>query len=78
MWNGPLGFYEEGFTAGSRDLLGLIAGSRAMSIIGGGDTVALINEMGSIEQFTFVSTGGGAMLEYLANETLPGIDVLRA
>ena len=78
VWNGPLGFYEEGFTEGSRELLGLIAGSRAMSIIGGGDTVALINEMGALEKFSFVSTGGGAMLDYLANETLPGIEALEA
>ena len=77
VWNGPLGFYEEGFTEGTRELLGLIAGSRATSIIGGGDTVALINEMGAIEKFSFVSTGGGAMLDYLANETLPGIEALQ-
>ncbi len=77
VWNGPLGFYEEGFTEGSRDLLGLIAGARATSIIGGGDTVALINTMGSLDRFSFVSTGGGAMLEYLANETLPGIEALK-
>ncbi len=73
VWNGPLGFYEEGFTAASRELLGLIAGSRATSIIGGGDTVALVNEMGAAGQFSFVSTGGGAMLDFLANETLPGL-----
>lgn len=77
VWNGPLGFYEEGFTEGTRELLDLIAGSRAESIIGGGDTVALINEMGAIEKFSFVSTGGGAMLDYLANETLPGIEALQ-
>ena len=59
VWNGPLGFYEEGFTEGSRELLGLIAGSRAMSIIGGGDTVALINEIGALDKFSFVSTGTG-------------------
>ena len=77
VWNGPLGFYEEGFTEGTRELLDLIAGSRATSIIGGGDTVALINEMGAIGKFSFVSTGGGAMLDYLANETLPGIEALQ-
>lgn len=76
VWNGPLGYYEKGFTDGTRELLGLIAGSSAMSIIGGGDTVALIDEMGAHDQFTFVSTGGGAMLDYLANETLPGIEAL--
>jgi phosphoglycerate kinase len=77
VWNGPLGFYEEGFTEGTRELLDLIAGSRATSIIGGGDTVALINEMGAIGKFSFVSTGGGAMLDFLANETLPGIEALQ-
>lgn len=76
VWNGPLGFYEEGFTDGTKELLDLIAGSRATSIIGGGDTVALINELGMIDKFSFVSTGGGAMLDYLANETLPGIIAL--
>lgn len=76
VWNGPLGFYEEGFTEGTRELLSLIAGSRATSIIGGGDTVALIDEMGMLDRFSFVSTGGGAMLDYLAHETLPGIEAL--
>ncbi len=77
IWNGPLGFYEEGFTEGTRELLGLIAGCRGTSIIGGGDTVALIDEMGMLSRFSFVSTGGGAMLDYLANETLPGIEALK-
>jgi phosphoglycerate kinase len=77
VWNGPLGFYEEGFTEATRELLGLIAGSRATSIIGGGDTVALIDQMGMLDRFSFVSTGGGAMIDFLANETLPGIEALR-
>jgi len=77
VWNGPLGFYEEGFTEGSQALLELIANSDATSIIGGGDTVALIDSMGALSKFTFVSTGGGAMLDFLAEGTLPGIDVLR-
>ncbi|HXK37843.1 MAG TPA: phosphoglycerate kinase [Candidatus Paceibacterota bacterium] len=77
VWNGPLGFYEEGYTDGSRELLERILGSNAYAILGGGDTVALVESMGSIERFGFVSTGGGAMLEYLANETLPGLDALR-
>ncbi len=77
VWNGPLGFYEEGFTEGTKELLNRISGSRATSVIGGGDTVALISEMGALSRFTFVSTGGGAMLDYLAHETLPGIEALR-
>ncbi len=78
VWNGPLGYYEAGFTEGTRELLSLVAGSNATSIIGGGDTVALIDEMGALDQFSFVSTGGGAMLDFLANETLPGIEALQA
>jgi phosphoglycerate kinase len=77
VWNGPLGFYEEGFTGGTKMLLNLIANSSATSIIGGGDTVALIDELGMIDKFSFVSTGGGAMLDYLASETLPGIQALQ-
>lgn len=75
VWNGPLGYYEEGFTEGTRELLSLISGCHATSIIGGGDTVALLDEMGMKDKFSFVSTGGGAMLDYLANETLPGLEV---
>lgn len=77
VWNGPLGFYEEGYTDGSRELLERILGSNAYAILGGGDTVALVESMGNIDRFGFVSTGGGAMLEYLANETLPGLEALR-
>jgi len=77
VWNGPLGWYEEGFTQGTEELLRLIAESKAVSIIGGGDTVALISALKMEDQFTFVSTGGGAMLDYLANETLPGLDALK-
>lgn len=77
VWNGPLGWYEEGFTQGTEELLRLIAESKATSIIGGGDTVALISALKMEERFTFVSTGGGAMLDYLANETLPGLEALK-
>ncbi|OGZ06265.1 MAG: phosphoglycerate kinase [Candidatus Lloydbacteria bacterium RIFCSPHIGHO2_01_FULL_49_22] len=77
VWNGPLGFYEQGFTEATRELISLVSGSRATSLVGGGDTVALIDEMGAIDNFSFVSTGGGAMLDFLANETLPGIEALQ-
>lgn len=76
VWNGPLGFYEEGFTDGSRELLDRMLGAKAYSIIGGGDTVALVESMGNLDKFGFVSTGGGAMLDYLANETLPALEAL--
>ncbi|MDO8572857.1 MAG: phosphoglycerate kinase [bacterium] len=76
LWNGPLGNYEEGFDKGTIDLLKIIAKSKAESIVGGGDSLALISKLGFEKKFTFVSTGGGAMLDFLANGTLPGIKAL--
>ncbi len=76
LWNGPLGKYEAGGAKASKDILKFIAKSKAESIIGGGDTVALINEMKIEKKFSFVSTGGGATLDFLANGTLPGIKAL--
>jgi len=76
LWNGPLGNYEEGFDKGTIDLLKIIAKSKAESVVGGGDSLALISKLGFEKKFTFVSTGGGAMLDFLANGTLPGIKAL--
>jgi len=76
LWNGPLGRYEEGFVEGTEALAKMIAESTAESIIGGGDTVACVSNLGLFSKFSFVSTGGGAMLEFLSNETLPGIQAL--
>lgn len=79
LWNGPLGnIEEEGFDAGTVAVANAIAQSNAGSIIGGGDTVAVVNKMGLLDKLGFVSTGGGAMLEFLAHGTLPGIEALRA
>jgi 3-phosphoglycerate kinase len=77
LWNGPLGKYEDGGGQSTKEILKLVANSNAKSIIGGGDTVALISEMGMEKDFTFVSTGGGATLDFLANGTLPGIKALQ-
>lgn len=77
LWNGPLGKYEDGGGKSTKEILKLIAASRAESIIGGGDTVALISEMKMEKKFTFVSTGGGATLDFLSTGTLPGIKALR-
>lgn len=76
LWNGPLGNYENGFTDGTLGLARAIAASAAYSVIGGGDTVAVVEELGANDQFSFVSTGGGAMLEFLIKGTLPGIRAL--
>ncbi len=76
LWNGPLGNYEEGFSEGTKKLAEIISNSNAKSIVGGGDTVAAIESLGLTDTFTFISTGGGAMLDFLSNETLPGIEAV--
>lgn len=76
IWNGPMGNYENGYTAGTESLTRAIAASSAFSIIGGGDSIVLIEKLGLADKFGFISTGGGAMLEYLAQGTLPGIEAL--
>jgi phosphoglycerate kinase len=77
LWNGPLGNYEAGHKEGTLSLAKAIAESGAISIVGGGDTIASIAELGLNDKFTFISTAGGAMLDYLANESLPGIEALK-
>ena len=78
LWNGPIGEFEkEEFKKGSVTLMKMIAASNAESVVGGGDTVALIRKEGFQNKFGFVSTGGGAMLQFLAEETLPGIEALK-
>jgi|ERR1035437_6462156 phosphoglycerate kinase len=76
LWNGPLGNYENGFSEGTKALAQMISDSHAFSIVGGGDTITSIAELNISDKFSFISTGGGAMLEFLANETLPGIEAL--
>lgn len=76
LWNGPLGNYENGFIDATDSLARTIAASGARSVVGGGDTVAAIENLGLLPHFSFVSTGGGAMLDFLVKETLPGIDAL--
>lgn len=77
LWNGPLGNFEIGYTEGTDVLAKIIAQSGVRSIVGGGDTVAAIREHGFADKFTFLSTGGGAMLDFLVQETLPGIEALK-
>lgn len=77
LWNGPLGKYEDGGDVATKKILKIIANTKTVSIIGGGDTVNLISKMKLEDKFTFVSTGGGATLEYLTAGTLPGIKVLK-
>lgn len=76
LWNGPLGLYEKGFKDQTLKLAKLIAESGAKSAVGGGDTVAAIESLKVENPNVFISSGGGAMLEFLERETLVGIKAL--
>lgn len=76
VWNGPLGKNDSGFDEGTKELAKIIAKSEAISIVGGGDVVSVIEELNMTDKFTFVSSGGGAMLDFLANESLPGLEAV--
>jgi len=76
VWNGPLGYYEGGFDKSTISLLKAITESKATSIIGGGDTAVIVEKLGIEKKLSFVSTGGGATLDYLADGKLPGIDAI--
>ena len=79
LWNGPLGYFENiNFSLGSSEIAKYIAnrGDKIFSVVGGGDTVAVINSLNVKNKFNFVSTAGGAFLEYLEGKVLPGIKAL--
>ncbi len=76
LWNGTLGRCETGYSDATHMLAQAIIESKAYSVIGGGDTEAALESLGLSKKFSFVSTGGGAMLDFLAYGTLPGLEVL--
>ena len=77
VWNGPLGMFELApFSKGTFALADAVANSGALSIIGGGDTDTAINKAGHSAKMSYISTGGGAFLEWLEGKTLPGIATL--
>jgi phosphoglycerate kinase len=79
VWNGPLGVFEfEPFAGGTKALAQAIAASKAMSIAGGGDTVAAIAKFGVADRIGYISTAGGAFLEFLEGKTLPAVAALEA
>jgi len=77
FWNGPMGVFEiDEFAKGTEEVARAVADSEAVSIIGGGDSVAAVLKAGVSDKISHISTGGGALLEYIANETLPGLEAL--
>jgi phosphoglycerate kinase len=81
IWNGPLGAFEiapfdTATIAAARAAADLTAAGRLVSVAGGGDTVAALNHAGAADRFTYVSTAGGAFLEWMEGKTLPGVAAL--
>ena len=77
VWNGPMGVFEvDRFSSGSQAVAQAVAQSSAFSVVGGGDSIALLEQLNLTDKIDHISTGGGAMLKFLAGEKLPGIKAL--
>ncbi len=78
VWNGPVGVFEfDAFAEGTKILANAIADSNAFSIAGGGDTLAAVDKFGLADKISYISTGGGAFLEYLEGRPLPAVEILK-
>ena len=78
VWNGPMGCFEmEPFAKATTEICAAVAESGAISIIGGGDSVAAVNQSGLAAKMSHISTGGGASLEFLEGKALPGVEAIQ-
>ena len=83
VWNGPLGAFEKepfdrGTVAAAKHAAERTKAKKLLSVAGGGDTVAALNQAGAADDFTYVSAAGGAFLEWLEGKSLPGVEALRS
>jgi phosphoglycerate kinase len=77
VWNGPMGVFEKApFAEGTLGIARAVAAAPAFSVIGGGDTVAAVNQAGVADRIGYISTAGGAFLEFLEGRKLPGVEAL--
>ena len=78
LWNGPVGVFEDAlFENGTKNIARSIGNTKALTIAGGGDTISAIEKFISMEKLDYVSTGGGAFLEFLEGKKLPGIEIIK-
>ncbi len=79
VWNGPVGWYEvDAYAQGTRDLAKKLSEAKAYRVVGGGDTVTMLEKMNLVSKFNHVSIGGGAMIEFLEGKAMPGLTALAA
>jgi phosphoglycerate kinase len=77
VWNGPMGVFEKAaFASGTLGVARAVADAPAFSVIGGGDTIAAVHQVGVLRKIGYVSTAGGAFLEFLEGRKLPGVEAL--
>ncbi len=79
IWNGPMGVFEiPAFSRGTMEIAKAVAGSSAFSVVGGGDTIRAVEQAGLADKISYISTGGGAFMEFMEGKTLPGVAALES